>query len=164
VTGSLVRSRLLLWVTAFTAAAVVGLPRWSPPLGGPAAVAAGAMAGAALFLALAGRPRRPRTRPGVAVARAAWLSAGAAFEEVLWRGLALALFLPRLGVVGALGATSAGFAFAHRHQGRGGGVHLVTGGVFGVAFVCAGLAAAIAAHASYNVLVDLGVLAEREPG
>ena len=64
----------------------------------------------------------------------------------------------------ALGATSTGFALSHRHQGRGGAVHFVTGGVFGVTFVCAGLAAAIAAHASYNVLVDLGVLAEREPG
>jgi membrane protease YdiL (CAAX protease family) len=163
VTASLVRSRLLLWATAFAAAAIVGLPPWDPPLGGAAAVAAGALAGAVLFVALAGRPRRPRNRPGVALARAAWLSAGAAFEELLWRGLALALLLPRLGLAGALGATSAGFAFAHRHQGRD-AVHLVTGGVFGTAFVCAGLAAAIAAHASYNVLVDLGVLTEREPG
>jgi membrane protease YdiL (CAAX protease family) len=164
VTASLVRNRLLLWATAYAAAAIVGLPPWNAPLHGPAAVAAGAAIGTVVFLALAGRPRRPRGRPRVALARSAWLAAGAAFEELLWHGLALALLLPRLGVLGALGATSAGFAFAHRHQGRGGGVHLVTGGVFGAAFVCAGLAAAIAAHASYNVLVDLGVLAEREPG
>ena len=162
--GAVVRGRLLLWATAFAAAAIVGLPRRSSPLDGPAAVAIGAAAGLALFVVLAGRPRRPRRRPGLTVARSAWLSAGAAFEEVLWRGLALALLLPRVGMAAALGATSTGFALSHRHQGRGGAVHFVTGGVFGATFVCAGLAAAIAAHASYNVLVDLGVLAEREPG
>ena len=66
--GAVVRGRLLLWATAFVAAAIVGLPRRSPPVGGPAAVAIGAAAGIALFVLLAGRPRRPRRRPGLTVA------------------------------------------------------------------------------------------------
>jgi hypothetical protein len=53
-------------------------------------------------------------------------------------------------------------AAAHRAQGRAGAVHLVTGAGFGGAFFAAGLTAAVSAHASYNVLVDLALRARRE--
>ncbi len=161
--AEILAGRLLLWTTAFAAAAILGLPSWSPAIDGARALPAGLGAGVVLFVALAGWPRRPRGSPGATFARAGWLTAAAAFEELVWRGLALAALLPRLGTAAALAVTSAGFALSHRHQGRGAAVHLATGATFGAAFVCAGLAPAICAHATYNVLVDLGVRAEREP-
>jgi len=154
--------RLLLWATAFGAAAALGLPASTPAIGGAGALLTGLAAGAALFVALAGRPRRPRGRPGATLVRTGWLTAAAAFEELVWRGVVLAALLPRLGIAAALAVTSGAFALSHRHQGRGAAIHLATGAMFGATFVYAGLAAAICAHAAYNLLVDLGVRAERE--
>jgi len=141
----------------------VGLPAFRPQLAGAAPVLVGPVVGLATFAALAGRPRRPRAIDRVVAARALWLSAGAAFEELVWRGFLLGALALRIGVSGALLASSAAFALAHRGR-TGRPTHLFTGLAFGSAFVCAGLVAAIGAHAAYNVLVDLAVQAEREPG
>jgi membrane protease YdiL (CAAX protease family) len=109
--------------------------------------------GVGIFVALAG------TAAGVA--RAAWLAAGAAFEELLWRGVVLAILASWTGAATALVASTAGFALAHRSRhGRRAWIHLVTGSAFGGAFVCAGLWAAIAAHAVYNLLADAGIRTE----
>jgi membrane protease YdiL (CAAX protease family) len=160
VAAELVRARLLLWATAFVGAAAVGLvpaPSARPSLlGGPAI-------GAALFVLLAaGRPRAPDRPAAVLVARAAYLVAAAAFEELLWRGLALALISSRVGPLAALASTSVAFALWHRRSlGRQRAVHAATGLGFGAAFLWGGLAASILAHAVYNVLVDLSVQAQR---
>ena len=60
-----------------------------------------------------------------------------------------------MGVPAALAAATAGFALAHA-PGRPGAVplHLVTGASFAAAFAVTGsLAAAVGAHATYNVLL-----------
>ncbi len=161
----LLRGRLILWMTAFVAAATVGLPAWRP-VGPPAtATVVGVCVGLALFIALAGTPRFPRARLWATLVRTGYLAAAAAFEEVLWRGLALGALFPRIGSVAAFGVTSAGFALCHvRSLGRRSVLHGATGCSFGAAYLYGGLAAAIPAHGVYNVFVDLAVQAQRDPG
>lgn len=155
----LMRGRLLLWGTAFTAAALGGLPAFQSPAAAAAGVV-GPATGGCLFLALARTLRLPspaRLRP----VRALWLAAGAAFEELVWRGAALAWLAARAGLPAALALTTAGFATAHRgRHGARASVHLVTGAGFGAAFACGGLVAAMLAHAVYNLLVDLRLRAQ----
>jgi membrane protease YdiL (CAAX protease family) len=125
----------------------------------------GPLCGVVLFLALTGGrlPRvRPRARPRALTMR--WLSLGvlAAFEEVVWRGLVLTGLALALGAAVALVLSSAGFALWHAPElGRRCTVHTLTGFGFGGAFLVGGLGAAIAAHATYNLLVDWAVQAER---
>lgn len=159
--AEVVRWRLLLWATPVAVAAGAGLvplPSAGPGLLGGLAI------GAALFVLLAGdRPRLPRRPVVVVFARAVYLFTAAAFEELLWRGLALAVIASRVGPLAALALTSLAFALWHRRSlGRRRAVHVATGLGFGTAFLWGGLAAAILAHAAYNVLVDLSVQAERE--
>lgn len=123
-----------------------------------------ALAGAiGLFVGLARRLPRIRARDQ----RWARLAACGAFfvlrsasEEVVWRWFLLGSLAPRIGTSSALAASTMGFALAHlrgQHR-RGVAVHLVTGAVFGGVFVATGsIVAAIAAHATYNVLVLLAV-------
>jgi len=127
-------------------------------------LAIGPVAGAAVFFLLAGG-RIPRVRPGM-VGRAAvvrWLALGveAVLEEVVWRGLVLGGLVVAIGPPGALALSSAGFAVWHRAVGWRCAIHLVTGAVFGAAFLAGGLAAAILAHCVYNTLVDWAVHGER---
>jgi membrane protease YdiL (CAAX protease family) len=127
-------------------------------------LAIGPAAGAAIFLILAGG-RIPRVRP-IMVGRAAvvrWLALGveAGLEEVVWRGLVLGGLVGAIGALGALALSSAGFAVWHRAAGWQCAVHLVTGAVFGSAFLAGGLVAAILAHCVYNTLVDWAVHGER---
>jgi membrane protease YdiL (CAAX protease family) len=125
----------------------------------------GPLCGVALFLALTGGRlphARPRARPHALTLR--WLSLGvlAALEEVVWRGLVLSGLTLALGTAAALAVSSAGFALWHAPElGRRCAVHVVTGLGFGGAFLVGGLGAAIAAHATYNVLVDWAVHSER---
>lgn len=118
--------------------------------------------GVLLFCAVArGRPAVPRGR---ALSRGALLVPWACVEELVWRFGALGALRPLTGPVAALSLSSAGFALAHWRQAgtlslR---VHFLTGATFGCAFLLTGmLSAAIAAHASYNVLVAAAV--ERGP-
>jgi membrane protease YdiL (CAAX protease family) len=122
----------------------------------------GAVVGAALFCGLAReRPTLPRRR---ALAHSVVLVPAACVEEVVWRLGALGALRPLTGPVAALSLSSAGFALVHWRQAgtlsvR---VHLVTGSAFGAAFLLTGmLTVAIAAHATYNVLVAAAV--ERGP-
>ncbi len=128
-------------------------------------LASGPVCGAAVFVALTGG-RLPLAGPGAWTRALAvrWLSltVAAGVEEIVWRGLALARLATALGPALALAATSVGFALWHRHGlGRRCAVHLITGLAFGAAFLIGGLAAAVIAHAIYNVLVDWAVQAER---
>ena len=125
----------------------------------------GPLCGVTLFLTLSGGrfPRaRPRARPRVLTVR--WLSLGvlAALEEVVWRGLVLSGLALALGSPAAIALSSAGFAAWHAPDlCRRSAVHALTGLGFGGAFLVGGLGAAIGAHATYNVLVDWAVHAER---
>jgi membrane protease YdiL (CAAX protease family) len=143
-----------------SAAGFITVPVFAPRLlGGPAI-------GAGLFLLLAGGPPRLPQRPlSVIVARASFLLVGAAFEELLWRSLALGFLSSTIGPIGALALTSIAFAlWHHRALGRRSVVHVTTGAGFGAAFLVGGLGAAILAHAVYNVLVDVSVQAQGPRG
>jgi membrane protease YdiL (CAAX protease family) len=128
-------------------------------------VAFGPASGAATFLLLAGgrvRLARPRPLGRAMVVRWAGLAAGAALEEVVWRGILLGGLLLVVGPWVALAASSTAFALWHWPSLRGRCVvHVVTGAAFGGAYLAGGLLAAILAHALYNVLVDWAVHAEQ---
>ena len=128
-------------------------------------LAAGPACGVALFVTLAGGrvPRRcPAARPRVVALRWVWLGLNAAIEELVWRGVALGLLALAVGPVAALVVSTVAFAAWHAPAlGRGAAVHLLTGAGFGAAYLVGGLGAAVFAHATYNVLVDWGVQAER---
>ena len=128
-------------------------------------LAVGPLAGAAVFVLLAGGrvPRLGSVAGGRRLVRR-WLGLGlgAGLEEAVWRGLVLGGLAAALGPLAGLALSSAGFAlWHHRAVGWRCGVHLVTGAGFGTAFLAGGLAAAVLAHAVYNVLVDWAVHAER---
>ena len=77
---------------------------------------------------------------------------------MVWRRVALGELL-RAGVVPALAASTVGFALMHRTRRS---VHLGTGGAFGAVYLSTGaLAASVAAHWTYNVLVG-GFVAGRQ--
>jgi ABC-2 type transport system ATP-binding protein len=89
------------------------------------------------------------------------LSTRSAYEEALWRGLLLGSLAVVSGRLAALVATTALFAATHvPRYGWRAATHLLTGAVFGVVYLATGaLAAAIVAHALYNVLVGTALLA-----
>jgi ABC-2 type transport system ATP-binding protein len=129
-------------------------------------VVAGAVVAGALFCLLARRLPTLRVasgrRPAVAIGGGR-LAVRAAGEEVIWRWWLLGSLVATIGAPAALGVSTACFALAHAGwQGRRGvAVHLVTGSSFGAVFLATGrLAAAVAAHAGYNLLVRLAVESE----
>jgi len=116
------------------------------------ALAGGVLVGVALFLAVARRgPVVPRGAAVSLVATTcALLGLAAAGEEVVWRRVVLGELL-RSGSILALAGSSLAFAFAHRARP---GLHLATGAAFGGVYLATGaLAACIAAHWIYNVLL-----------
>jgi len=121
-----------------------------------AGLAAGVPAGLLLYLAVA--RRRPYVPPLAPAALAACgvIVIAAASEEVVWRRVVLGELL-RIGPLAAVAGST--LAFALVHKGRQ-GLHLGTGAAFACVYLATGvLAAAIAAHSAYNVL--LVTLAER---
>jgi membrane protease YdiL (CAAX protease family) len=122
------------------------------------AVVAGALVGTAAFVVLA-RSLPPLGRP--VVARGVALVApvvvlGAAGEEAVWRFGVLQSLEPAFGASTAVTISTIGFAAAHlgRTPVHALPVHLVTGSAFASAYLATGrLAAAVAAHAVYNLLV-----------
>jgi membrane protease YdiL (CAAX protease family) len=132
------------------------------------AIALGLVAGICLLVILAGRlpprPRFPRSRLPALGARACVLAIASVAEELIWRVVALGALVPALGNWLALGVTAAGFAVSHAGSGRRAvAVHLVTGSAFGGVYLAtASFAAAVTAHASYNLGALLAV--ESDPG
>ncbi|HET9243498.1 MAG TPA: ATP-binding cassette domain-containing protein [Gaiella sp.] len=129
------------------------------------ALAFGLLVGLALFLVLA-RPRVPPAGVGRLprrrlTARAVVLTAKAAQEEAIWRGLVLGLLLGPLGRAGAVAVSTVLFAAAHVGDlGRAAAVHLLTGLAFAGVYLTTGrLLAAVAAHGAYNVLLGAAALA-----
>jgi membrane protease YdiL (CAAX protease family) len=124
----------------------------------------GPITGAAAFFSLtAGHIPLALPRPFGRALLVRWLGlgAGAALEEVVWRGIVLGGLAAVVGPWPALAASSAGFALWHWPSlRRRCAVHVVTGLAFGAAFLAGGLVAAVLAHAIYNLLVDWAVRAE----
>jgi membrane protease YdiL (CAAX protease family) len=116
------------------------------------ALAGGLLVGLALYIAVARRgPVFPRgATVSLVAATCALLGIAAAGEEVVWRRVVLGELLCS-GSILALAGSSLAFAFAHRARP---GVHLATGAAFGGVYLATGaLAACIAAHWTYNVLL-----------
>ncbi len=118
-----------------------------------AALPLGAITGASLFVALAawqaketaGRPTRIQV---------GFLVLWATVEEAVWRRLLVGALAGAAGLGTAALASTVAFAATHR---RGRLAHLVTGGTFCGIYVATGrLAAAVAAHVAYNLLVAVG--------
>jgi hypothetical protein len=142
-------------LTALTVALVLTLAPAVPAARVPAAaaLAAGTAAGIALaVLALRARPRLALTAGGTLAfaLKVTLFGVCAAAEEGLWRRVVLGELL-FAGTAAALAGSSVAFALAHRtHR----GLHLGTGAAFGGLYLATGaLAASIAAHCTYNLLV-----------
>ena len=159
-TGSL-RVSILVRLALGAAIAVSLLAAFAPEapparLGCFAAIASGAVAGLVLYVAVSRRrPFIPPLLPS-ALAACAVLVVAAASEEIVWRRVVLGELL-RAGPVAAVAGSTVGFALVHRARQ---GLHLGTGAAFAGLYLATGvLAASIAAHWAYNVL--LLTLAER---
>jgi membrane protease YdiL (CAAX protease family) len=145
---------------SFSLALVLEPPRPSARVHTSAAVVIGVGVGLVLFVALARRrPRMPRPAGSLAflLANIGFLGLWATNEELVWRRVILGELLV-VGAIPAFVASTLGFALMHRARP---GLHLVSGGAFGAVYLTTGaLAASVAAHWAYNVLV--GGLADRE--
>ena len=137
---------------ALVLVATVSPERPAPRVSAAEALAGGVLAGLALYIAVVRRgPVFPREATVSLVATTcALLGLAAAGEEVVWRRVVLGELL-RSGSILALAGSSLAFAFAHRARP---GLHLATGAAFGGVYLATGaLAACIAAHWIYNVLL-----------
>jgi membrane protease YdiL (CAAX protease family) len=154
------RPSVALWmrVAAVTAAAIaltfsLTPARPSAQLPRSAAIPVGAAAGLVLFVAIArSRPRLPTAAGSVPVllAKVGFFGLWATNEELLWRRVALGEMLGA-GAIPAVVGSTLGFAFVHRARR---GLHVFTGGAFGAVYLATGvLAASVAAHVVYNLLV-----------
>lgn len=122
----------------------------APPArtGNGLAVAAGLGVALVLYAGFARGVERPAR--GLLVPAAA----GAVSEEIVWRWAVLAGAAPTVGWGCALALSSAGFAGVHTRTAT--LAYLLIGGAFGAVFLATGrLAAAVAAHGGYNLLVLL---------
>jgi ABC-2 type transport system ATP-binding protein len=173
VTSTLARDllfgRIVGWTGCVALAAALGVPA---PAGGivglSIALPSGILAGLLLFALLSrawvsiGIFRR--NRAAALTARGGYLVLRSAVEEIFWRGLGIGVLAPLIGTVPALVVTTVGFAASHLPKlGRHSAVHLLTGAVFGGLYlVGGGLAAPIAAHATYNLMIVLALEARRQ--
>jgi ABC-2 type transport system ATP-binding protein len=155
----------LAWWTSTVALAVALAPPIDPLFDhAAAAVPFGICAGVVLFAAVARTRLSPAalaTVPrGRLVGRTLALTIKAAHEEAVWRAVALGSLVGPIGRAGALAVSTVLFAAAHVSRlGARATQHLATGAVFGLTYLATGrLAAAIGAHATYNVLIGAGLL------
>jgi ABC-2 type transport system ATP-binding protein len=165
--------RLWLWFAAslVAAAAVLAVVPIAPPRAPVAwrlALPAGLLAGIGVFAVVAWRwlPLRvpERARRALVAAKVVYVGATSATEEVFWRWLMLGGLADMLGLAAAFVVSTLSFAFAHatRVRSQAFAIHVATGATFGGVYVATGsLAAAIAAHATYNLLVLMGLEAQR---
>jgi membrane protease YdiL (CAAX protease family) len=119
----------------------------------PVGAVVGMASGLVLFVvATRRRPLLPAATRSTSIllAKLGFLGLWATIEEVIWRRVALGELLPR-GILPALAASTVGFALTHQRRRL---LHLGTGSTFGALYLSTGvLAASIAAHWVYNVLV-----------
>jgi ABC-2 type transport system ATP-binding protein len=157
------------WWTATVVLAVAIAPQVDPMVHhGAAAVPLGLCAGAILFATLARKGLSPAALATIPrerlVARTLVLTVKAAHEEAVWRAVVLGFLVGPIGRAGALAVSTCLFAAAHANRlGARAVQHLATGVVFGLAYLATGrLAAAIGAHATYNVLIGVGLLSRMD--
>jgi membrane protease YdiL (CAAX protease family) len=148
---------LVLSATAWITLAMFDPPRPAATMPPLVAIAFGLVAGTALFVALTrGAPVLPSAASGarLALARHLFLGLCAVNEELVWRRLVLGEAL-RAGVVGAVIVSTVGFAIVHRARQ---GTQLALGAGFATVYVATGsLAAAVAAHWTYNTHVAAAI-------
>lgn len=139
--------------TASALAFALAPARPAPQLSWSVAIAVGSAVGLALFIAIArSRPHLPVPTASVSVllAKLGFFGLWATNEELLWRRVALGELLGA-GAVPAFVGSTLGFALVHRTRR---GLHVFTGGTFGAVYLATGvLAASVAAHFIYNLLV-----------
>ena len=156
----------LAWWSATVGLAAAVAPRVHPLLvhRPVTALSVGICAGAILFATLARKGISPAAVAAIPrdrlVTRALVLTVKSAQEEAVWRALLLGALVGPLGRVGALAASTVLFAAGHvGRQGARAAQQLATGAVFGLVYLATGrLGAAIGAHATYNVLIGVGLL------
>jgi ABC-2 type transport system ATP-binding protein len=160
--------RASTWAVTCVGALVVA-PKLHPMIElGHLAPVMGILSGGSAFALLAWRTIPVFALVGVSgrrlVARSLVLTLKSAQEEAIWRGVLLGLLAVALGRCAGLVLSTVAFATAHVFAlGRRAAVHLVTGAIFGATYVVTGsLAAAVASHATYNVLVGAGLLADQQ--
>jgi ABC-2 type transport system ATP-binding protein len=159
--------RIVGWAACVATALAVGLPGPTGVAGLPIVLPGAVLAGALLFAALSRGwiPIRVfrRERAAALAARGGYLVLRSAVEEIVWRGLGIGVLAPLIGTAPALALTTIGFAASHLPKlGRSSVTHLLTGGVFGALYLLGGgLAAPIAAHATYNLLIAFALEARR---
>lgn len=156
----------LAWWSATVGLAAAVAPRVDPLLvhRPVTALSVGICAGAILFATLARKGISPAAVATIPrdrlVTRALVLTVKSAQEEAVWRALLLGALVGPLGRVGALATSTVLFAAGHvGRQGARAAQQLATGAVFGLVYLATGrLGAAIGAHATYNVLIGVGLL------
>ena len=159
--------RIVGWAACVAIAAGVGLPAPDGVVGVPLALPAGIVIGVLLFAVLSGGrvpgPVFRRDRAFRLAVRSGYLVLRSAVEEIVWRGIGIGALAPLIGTLPALALTTIGFAAVHLPKlGRASVGHLLTGAVFGSLYlVGGGLAAPIAAHATYNLMIALALEARR---
>jgi ABC-2 type transport system ATP-binding protein len=159
--------RMVGWAACVATALAVGLPGPDGVVALPIVLPSAILAGALLFAGLSGGrvPIRVfrRERAAALTARGGYLVLRSAVEEIVWRGLGIGALAPLIGTLPALVLTTVGFAASHVPKlGRSSVTHLLTGAVFGGLYlVGGGLAAPIAAHATYNLLIAFALEARR---
>jgi membrane protease YdiL (CAAX protease family) len=141
-------------LTALAGALLVAVDPARPPsrLGADLGAPAGAAGGFVLFAVVARRVPAPRLAAigAAGVLARCVLGLLAADEEVVWRRVALGELL-FAGPLVARAWRSLAFGLAHRASRR---LHVGTGAAFGGLYLLTGaLAASVAAHWAYNVLV-----------
>jgi membrane protease YdiL (CAAX protease family) len=134
-----------------------GLHR-SPRLALVPAALLGVVGGVAVGLALGAVPSSRAVRAACGsptlLAVVGVLLFAAAAEEAVWRWAVLDGLGAVVGAAAAVSLSTLAFAAAHGRSRRAIGSHTLTGGTFGLAYLATGrLAAAIGAHASYNLAV-----------
>jgi membrane protease YdiL (CAAX protease family) len=153
------RRALGLWLRVGVGTALAGtlLLVLSPPgpparIPGVSACALGLGCGLVLYLLVSRQPPvlLPRAPLTLALARTGFLGLAALNEEVMWRWVLLGELL-RVSAPAALAGSALAFGLAHRSRP---GLHLGTGIGFGGVYLATGaLAASVAAHWTYNVLL-----------
>jgi ABC-2 type transport system ATP-binding protein len=159
--------RIVGWAACVATALAIGLPGPAAVVALPIVLPGGILAGALLFAGLSRGwvPLRVFRwdRAAALAARAGYLVLRSAVEEIVWRGIGIGALAPLIGTLPALALTTVGFAASHLPKlGRNSVTHLLTGAVFGGLYIVGGgLAAPIAAHATYNLLIAFALEARR---
>lgn len=119
-------------------------------------VALAAAAGAALAAAVDRAAGRPPAVPPPGLPAGLLLLLAAAGEEAVWRGGVLAALAAPAGTPGALALSALAFGAVHGPSRERRALHAGTGLAFGAAFLAGGLAAAVACHCAYAVVLLAG--------